>query len=104
MEVVPYETVPFNFFALTLIESYYKAGSIEKGVEYSTVYMEQCAEELAYFLALPNKYSANTRRDIELNLYILQELYSMANTYENGSHKTELEELFSILGNSLDNV
>ncbi|MDD4384162.1 MAG: DUF2723 domain-containing protein [Bacteroidales bacterium] len=104
MEVVPYKTVPFNFFTLSLIESYYKAGSVEKGTQYSRVYMEQCAEELVYFLSLPAKFSVNTRRDLELNLYILQELYGMANTYEKGKHKTELEELFSILGNSLENV
>lgn len=104
MEVVPHKTMPFNFFVLSLIESYYKAGSIEKGTQHSRVYMEQCAEELVYYLSLPTKYSANTRRDMELNLYILQELYSMANAYERGEHKMELEELFRILETNLGNV
>jgi hypothetical protein len=98
MEVIPHETVPFNFFALSLIEMYYRAGAIDKGVEFSRVFMEQCAEEVSYFFSLPEKFSGNIRRETELNLYILQELYRMASTFENAEHKKEMEELFSLIG------
>ncbi|HOP03633.1 MAG TPA: DUF2723 domain-containing protein [Tenuifilaceae bacterium] len=101
MEVIPPENVPFNFFALTLIESYYRAGAIDKGVEYSKQYMTQCAEELDYFLRLPDSYVSNIRNETELSLYILQELYSMAKTYEKGEHKAELEELFNTIGGKM---
>lgn len=98
MEVVPHETVPFNFFALSLIEGYYRAGDIEKGVKYSTVFMEQCAEELSYLLSLSDRISGTVRSETELNLYILQELYKLASSFEDGDHKQELERLFAAMG------
>jgi len=98
MEVVPPATVPFNFFALSLIEGYYRAGAIEKATEYSRIYMEQSAEELVYLLSLPNKLAGSVRGETELSLYILQELYKMANSFEQGEHLKELEELFDAIG------
>lgn len=98
MEVVPPETVPFNFFALSLIEGYYRAGAIDKATEYSRIYMEQSAEELVYLLSLPNKLAGSVRGETELSLYILQELYKMANSFEQGEHLKELEELFDAIG------
>lgn len=98
MEVVPPETVPFNFFALSLIEGYYRAGAIEKAAEYSRIYMEQSADELVYLLSLPERLAGSVRGETELSLYILQELYKMANSFEKGEHLNELEELFDAIG------
>lgn len=98
MEVIPPETVPFNFFALSLIEQYYRANDIEKGVKYSRLFMEQCAEELSFFLSLQQKFSKNVKRETELNLYILNELFDMASSYENDEHKDELEDIFNLIG------
>jgi hypothetical protein len=98
MEVIPPETVPFNFFALSLIEGYYKAGATEKAAEYSRIYMEQSAAELVYLLSLTERLAITVRGETELSLYILQELYRMASTYEKGEHLGELEELFDAIG------
>jgi hypothetical protein len=97
MEIVPYETMPFNFFALSLIEGYYRAGAVEKAVEHSKVYMQQCAIELEYLISLPDRLASTVRSETELNLYILQELYKMASNYEGGEHKGEIEELFATI-------
>lgn len=97
MEVIPPHTVPFNFFALPLIEGYYKAQDIEKATQYSRIYMEQCSEELLFYVTLPQKFSKSIQRDLELNLYILQELYRMASKFGNAAHASELDELFSVL-------
>jgi hypothetical protein len=101
MEVIPPEVIPFNFFALALIEGYYKAGAIDRGVEFSTIYMEQCTDEIRYFLSLPERLARNSRNETELNLYILQELHKMASTFENGKHKQDLEDLFDVIKNKL---
>lgn len=98
MEVVPPENVPFNFFALSLIEMYYQAGDNDKAAKYSKIFVEQCASELSYFFDLPERLSANVRGEIELNLYLLQELYEMTDRYNSPEHKAEIEELFSLLG------
>ncbi len=97
MEIIPPSIVPFNFFALQLIEGYYKAGNNEKASATSRIFMEQCADELRYFLALPERLVANVRSDIQINLYIVQELHKMAMNYRAIEHKNELEELFRVL-------
>jgi hypothetical protein len=97
MELVPPHIVPFNFFALSLIEGYYKAGAIDKGIEYSNIYMEQCAEELMFFLSLPDNLFRNVRNETELNLYILQELHKMASTHGENEHKKEIENLYDLV-------
>jgi hypothetical protein len=101
MEVVPPENVPFNFFALSLIEMYYQAGNIDKGVTYSRIFMEQCAAELVYFFSLPERLKPSVGGETELNLYLLQELYKMATNFENGEHKAEMEELFTLIGSRI---
>lgn len=97
MEIIPPKVVPFNFFALSLVEGYYKAENKEKAVEYSKVYMEQCADELQFFLSLPERFSGNVKNDIQLNLYIIQELHKMASSNRATDHRNELEELFRLL-------
>ncbi len=97
IEIIPPSIVPFNFFALQLIEGYYKAGNNEKASATSRIFMEQCADELRYFLALPERLVANVRSDIQINLYIVQELHKMAMNYRAIEHKKELEELFRVL-------
>jgi hypothetical protein len=97
MELVPPHLVPFNFFALALIEGYYSAGANEKGIEYSTIYMEQCAEELMFFLSLPDNLFRNVRNETELNLYILQELHKMATAHGELDHKQEIENLYDLV-------
>jgi len=77
MTVIPPKLVPFNFFALSLIDGYYRAGANEKAVEVSKIYVDQCAEELNYFLSLPDKLFRKVQNETELNLYILQELHKM---------------------------
>ena len=98
MEIIPYETVPFNFFALSLIEGYYQAGAVDKAVNYSRIYMDQCSNELGYLLSLSDRLSGSVRGEVELSIYILQELYKMANSYEKGEHLAEIEKLFDTLG------
>ncbi|MFP4555385.1 MAG: DUF2723 domain-containing protein [Bacteroidales bacterium] len=98
MEVIPHETVPFNFFALSLIEQYYRANDIEKGVKYSRIFMEQCADELSFFLSVPQRFSKNVKNETELNLYLLNELFKMASKYENDEHKEELKDIFNLIG------
>jgi hypothetical protein len=104
MEVIPPQVVPFNFFALSLIEGYYKANSNEKAIEYSRIYMEQCADELRYLLGLPEKFVGNVKSDVQLNLYIVQELHRMASTYNASQHVNELEELFKVLESKISNA
>ena len=97
MTVIPPKLVPFNFFALSMIDGYYRVGAYEKAVEVSKIYVDQCAEELNYFLSLPDKLFRKVQNETELNLYILQELHKMASSYGQNEHKEEIENVYGLV-------
>ena len=89
-ELIPPSTMKYNYFTLSLIDAYYRAGDIDHGVEKSREYMEQCNAELRFFTSLPDAMIGSVRNDVQLNLAVLQELYKMAATYERSTHLEEL--------------
>ena len=102
MEVIPHSTVPLNYFATMLIEGYYRADNSTKAVEYSTILMNQCVEQLNFILLHAKKQDQQwLYGDLQINMAILQELYKMADKYEKGDHlkkvSTEFERFISML-------
>ncbi len=61
MHEMPEHSYPYNFFILSVIESYYKAGAMEKGRELANTYADRLEEELRYY----NQFKGNKRKSIE---------------------------------------
>jgi hypothetical protein len=101
MEVIPPSNVPFNYLSLSLIESYYKAGAIDKGVSYSKVMLNSSAGQLKFILSLSKSQIGKLHNDIQLNMAIIQELYRLANNYEKGTHLKEIENTFNTFASML---
>ena len=85
-----------------LIEGYYRADNSTKAVEYSTILMNQCVEQLNFILLHAKKQDQQwLYGDLQINMAILQELYKMADKYEKGDHlkkvSTEFERFISML-------
>lgn len=102
MEVLPVKTVPLNYFALQLIEGYYRAENTQKAVEYSTLMFNQSKEYLDFiFYNVGRDKIQGLYNDLQLNMAILQELYKLAEKYEQGNHQkqlyTEFEKYISML-------
>jgi len=102
MEVLPVKTVPLNYFALQIIEGYYRAENMQKAVEYSTLMFTQSKEYLDFiFYNVDKAKIQGLYNDLQLNLAILQELYKLAEKYEKGNHQkqlyTEFEKYISML-------
>ncbi|MGE0077778.1 MAG: DUF2723 domain-containing protein [Bacteroidales bacterium] len=102
MELIPVKTVPLNYFAVMIIEGYYRAGDTAKAVDYSTILMNQCTEQLNYILIQADKEDQQwLYNELQLNMAILQELYKMADKYEKGNYlktiNSEFERYISML-------
>ena len=101
MEVIPPRNVPFNYLSLSLVEGYYKAGAIDKGVTYSKEMLNNSASQLKFILALSNSKMSRLKNDVQLNMAIIQELYRLANNYEKGPHLKEIENTFNTFASKL---
>ncbi|HPD96457.1 MAG TPA: DUF2723 domain-containing protein [Tenuifilaceae bacterium] len=103
MEIIPENTVPLNYFALPLIEGYYRAGEIDKAVKYSEILANQCIDIANYILTDLDTYQQGwLYNETQLNLAILQELTRNAQTYEHGNHFKKLNNEFTRLVTMLE--
>lgn len=94
-ELIPDKTVPLNYFALPMVEGYYRAGDSAEAVKYSSLLMEQSVEQLNYILTSVNKNDQQELyNDLQLNMAILQELHRMAEKYEKGNHLQKINREF----------
>ena len=98
MEVLPNETVPFNYMLIPVIEAYYKAGSTEKANELVAKMAEINKYELYYYFSVGPKFAPYVDYQKQRTMYVMQELVNLAETYEKGEFyenlKAEFEELF----------
>lgn len=101
MEVIPPKTVPFNYLCLALVEGYYKANKIDKAVSYSKIMLDNSSDQIRYVLSLPEKDKRLLHNEIQMSMAIIQDLYRMANIYEKGKHKEEIERTFSTFASKL---
>ncbi len=102
VEVIPPSNVPFNYLSLSLVEGFYRAGAVDKGISYSKTMLKSSADQMNFILNLSKEQIGRLHNDIQLNMAIIQELYRLANQYEKGSHKKEIEEAFNTFASKLD--
>lgn len=102
MEKIPTSTVPLNYFSLSLVEGYYRAGKIEKAIELSDLLMKQASDILNYaIIEIKGNKNEQLTDDIQINMAILQDIWRMAGRYEKGEHqkvaKAEFDRFYSLL-------
>ena len=95
LEVMPHETVPFNYFMLQTAEMYYRAGNIEKGNYVSEILAEQYDQELTYYFSLKEKSNRlGFKGEAQRGLAILQQLLSLAKQNGQTEMVEKLEPIF----------
>ena len=104
MKIIPPSNIPFNYLSLALIENYYKAGAMDKGVFYSKQMLTSSTSQLNFITGLPKKFSGRLKNEIQLNIAIIQELYRFANEYEKGSHLKDIENTFNSIASKLGRI
>jgi len=89
-ELVPNDIVSYEFFALDLANSYFKAGANEKGKEIIESAFDTHNDELNYYLSLDSKFvqTRSVNEEIQRTLFYLQKIERTAR--ENG--ETEISD------------
>ncbi len=93
IELVPNEKVPFDYLAILLAQSYYRAAEYEKGSEMIQTISDRLVQELDYYMTLTPVSTSEFPRLKSRNLALLQELYRITAKYdqEELNQKIELE-------------
>ncbi len=91
IKYIPHEKLEFNYYALPLLEAYYKADALDKALDMSKKMGKTCLSELNYFLYLSMRYSQAADYEININLHIIQQLIELAKFYKQDEWLKELE-------------
>ena len=94
MELMPDKIIPFDYFNILVIDSYYKAGEYKKANSIAKRLSEITQDNLQYFLSLPKKYQSSNDYEIRKNISIMQELTRLSGLYEQNELNAGLEKDF----------
>ncbi|RLD61919.1 MAG: hypothetical protein DRJ01_07085 [Bacteroidetes bacterium] len=97
MDLMPDKIVPFDYFNILIIDSYYKAGEYKKANNIAKRLSEITQDNLQYFLSLPKKYQSSNEYEIRKNMSIMQELTRLSRLYEQNELSTNFEKNFRML-------
>lgn len=75
-ELVPHETVRYEYFALDMMESYFDAGAFDKGKTMAQKTFYACDDELGYIVSLDKAHIAaqDMIEEIQKDLYYMQKI------------------------------
>ncbi|MDD3876717.1 MAG: hypothetical protein PHT69_08855, partial [Bacteroidales bacterium] len=93
-EVMPENTVPFNFYVFPIAEHYYRAGATEKANELALRLIELSEQELQYYFKF-KKYGNLIDREKQFALGILQRINQVAARYNQEDISKKAEEVFN---------
>ncbi|MDP2338581.1 MAG: DUF2723 domain-containing protein [Bacteroidota bacterium] len=74
VELIPHKVVPYNYFAMMMAETYFKASQPEKGKEMINTIMTSYKEQLDYFFMLNRPMRNSVDDDIQRILYFMREM------------------------------
>lgn len=80
-QVMPTNQVPLNYWALPLIEQYYRAKQFDKANAYVTQLYLNYDNELKYFFRMKGSFKDQVDYEKRLNMQVLNELVNITNKY-----------------------
>ena len=99
MELFPDEKIPFNNTLIPVIRAYYHAGDIDKANSLVDSLTNKMYLEQDYYFSIPEKYKNGAKTigaEIQLNMYILQELYRITINNNQVEKSKQIENRFMI--------
>lgn len=92
METLPEVNVPYDYFMVSITESYYKIGETEKATQIASRLYEIFTHDLAFYFSSNegNEY-INEKRN---SLFIIQEIARLANTYKQEDLQNKTQQVF----------
>ncbi len=96
-EILPHESVPFNFMIIPIIDGYYRAGAFEQANELVEKMAGITTNELNYYFSVGPRFTAHVNQAMQRAMSIMQELANLTETY----NQTELNEKINLKFESL---
>lgn len=90
-ELIPNSVVPYGYFAMTMADTYFKAGNAEKGKQMINTILSNLEGDLNFYFQLNSVMRNSVDDDIQRDLYFLREM-TMICTRNN---QTELQKVVS---------
>jgi hypothetical protein len=97
IEVMPNETVPYNYFNLGIAEAYYKADEIQKANQIISVLSESTLDEIQYYFSLKDEFLNNIDYELRRAMMVLQELVRMTKMHKQQDNFNDLDKRFEEL-------
>ncbi len=93
-ELIPYSTVPFEYFSLQLADSYYAANATEKGGKILSEALNVFNDELGYFLSFRPKFllTQSINEEIQRSLFYLQTMERTARNFNDTEMANKIRE------------
>ena len=82
LEEMPEKTAPFNFFAVPILEGYYKIGDVEKANKLNERLFHLMDENLSYLFSFPKNDLKSMAMSLQEPLSILQRIQELSHNYK----------------------
>ena len=92
IEIMPDETIPFNYFNLPIADAYYRINKNDKGSEIIMKLAENYFDELSYFSSVDEKILSKMQREYGLASEVINNLFRLSQTYQDSSAIVMLNE------------
>ncbi len=97
---MPKTELPYSVYMIPFVESYYRAGKVEKAHEIANELRKGADKELAYYYSLPNELARQYDRDMQENLYLYQMLQKFSAESQDTTYLKDVSKKFEILQKS----
>ncbi len=97
LEVMPERNVPYNFFMLPIVESYYHAGANEKANALNKRLYDIYDDDLDYYMSLPKEHQKSVQNELNRAIAVLNRLVQLAQINGQQELYKELSERYKTL-------
>ena len=94
LRLMPNDRVPYNFFNLSMIQSYYRLNETEKANDMAKTLAFVTNDELRYFISLDPEVASTFDYETRLDIHILQEIIRLTGEYGQTDLRNDLNEEF----------
>lgn len=98
VDLMPNDKFPYDYYMLEIIDSYYKAGAIDKAEKLNKQYFDINAESLQYYLSLPLDFRDAISSTTDLTSRIMQEQQRLASQNKESGLYKEFEDTLKKIG------
>lgn len=100
-EVIPENAVPYNGYNLLMVEAYFQAGDMKKGLQIAHSIQTSAYQDMAYFRSLGSKFNNALSFDKQLTFYTLNQLKEIFKQYKLTDLEKETESKIQEFENSI---